>query len=101
MVRKSVTIREDHADFIEDYHIKFSSWAVDKIHHWREEDKEFPTSRSNRKESMTRKNITIDEETDEFLWANRVNLSHFLQDRLDERMERERKLDELDFESGE
>lgn len=95
MVRKSVTIREDQADFLEDYHIKFSSWAADKIQQWREEDEEFPTSRSNRTASMTRKNITIDEETDDFLWEKRVNLSHFIQDRLDERMERERRLDEL------
>ncbi|UPV72731.1 hypothetical protein M0R89_09235 [Halorussus limi] len=92
MVRKSVTIREDQAAFVEDTHLNFSSWARDKIKTWYEEGEEFPSSRKKRQAPMERKAIRIGENLDEFLYEERVNLSHFLQDRLDERMELERKL---------
>lgn len=97
MVRKSVTIREDQAKFIDHRHIRLSTWVEDKIETWRDDDgKEFPRGRNQREASMTRKSITISDDLDDWLYEERVNLSHFIQDRLDDRMELERKLDELD-----
>jgi hypothetical protein len=76
MLHKSVTIRDDQYQYLENSHLAFSSWAREKIKQWREEGREFPSERSNRSGPMSRKSIVIDEELDEFLWEKRANLSH-------------------------
>lgn len=96
MVRKTVTVREDQAKYLNDNHLDLTSWAQSKLEEWHEDDKEYPTGRSKRQSSMVRVKFSITDEMQDLLWEERVNLSHFIQDRLDERMEDEQRISGVD-----
>lgn len=94
--RKSVTIRKEQARYIADQYLNFSGWVRAQIHAWfRDDDKVFPCDDSQRSGPMVRKHVYLDPGVMEVLNRENVNLSHFVQDRLDEKMARERIMNEI------
>ena len=94
--RKSVTVRDDQSRYIADQYLNFSGWARAQIHAWlRDNEKVFPCDESQRPGPMVQKHVYLDPGIIKALNHMNVNLSHFVQDRLDEKMQRDRKLNQI------
>ncbi len=92
MIKKSVTVREDQARYISHSSLNFSGWARGKLELWlHDETKDLPTDRTLRDGPMEQKHVLVKQGVANAINSTGANLSHFIQDRLDERMERERK----------
>jgi len=102
MPTKDVRIREDHYRFLQDEAISLSSLVQNAIDEGIAGDRELPdaTDRPTEDHELKRTSVSVSEKHDEFIATHEFVFSVFVHQLIEERMARERKLQQLEDNDG-
>lgn len=102
MATRQVRIRDDHQRFIQDEAISLSGLVQNAIDDTIAGDRELPddTDRPTEGHELKRTSVSVSEEHDEFIASHEFVFSVFVHQLIEERMARERKLQQLEDNDG-
>lgn len=97
MPTRQVRIRDDHYRFLQDEAISLSGLVQNAIDEVKSNDRELPdeTDRPTEGHELKRTSVSVSEEHEEFIASQEFVFSVFVHQVIEERMERERKLQRL------
>lgn len=99
---RQVRLRKDHYEFVQDSAFTLSGLVREAIDNIIDGEGEFPSERSRDTEGheLIRTAVTVTDEHDEYIEAHDVVFSVFVHQVIEQRMERERKLQDWETENN-